>query len=79
MRERKASDWRRACAVIRAALSNHDVERILRQSGHDREDIAAAYVIAQAEDVVAEAFTRTDDEQRERLAAFEDPRKTGHQ
>jgi hypothetical protein len=48
--------WKTACAVIRAALSNDDFERILRVSGHSGAAIADAYAIGQAEDIVALAM-----------------------
>ena len=55
---KSADDYRRACAVIRAALSNDDVERILVSVGHTPQSIADAFSIAQAEDVVVEAFSQ---------------------
>lgn len=66
--ERHGDRWRRGCAVIRAAMSNHDFEHWLRSQGFEPQAIADAFAIGQAEDVVAEAFSAPDDERRRRLA-----------
>lgn len=47
---------RRACAVIRAALSNHELERQLTVSGFTPEAIADAFAIGQAEEIIVQAF-----------------------
>lgn len=64
---RNKNDVHKACAVIRCALSNDDVEKLLLSVGHSPQAIADAFAIGQGCDYLAEAFTSFDEAIKQQL------------